>query len=351
MKHFLHHENLKFLFLTSLFIFVLFLLLFINNLLVSLVLAFVVFYSLAPLINWCERRGFNRSFSIFVIYTLNAMIVVGAITLFIPLVLEQLTLLEKELPELQEGVLKLMSRLEASLQKILHFDAPLFRDRIRDWMIDQTSEYSARLPGLVSDSLTIFFLTPFLAFFMLRDGFRIKQNILELTPNKYFERTIKLFFDMNEQIGAFIRARLAEALIVGLVTWVGLLIIGFPYAALLALFASLTNLIPYIGPIFGAVPAFIIIFVNPSLLFESLGLSVLALTIVYLTAHLLDAIVIIPMVVAKIVNLHPVTVILVIILGAQVLGIVGMIISIPMASLMKLLFFSFYPKNLSHLKS
>ncbi len=327
-----------------------FLLLFINNLLVSLVLAFVVFYSLAPLINWTERKGFNRSFSIFMIYTLNACVVVGALSFFIPLLIEQVFLLEKELPFLQEGFLQLMTRVEGFLQKILHFDAPLFRDRLRDWMINQTSEYSSRLPGLISDSLTVFFLTPFLAFFMLRDGLRIKHNLLEMIPNKHFERALKLVYDMNEQIGAFIRARLAEALIVGVVTWVGLLLIGFPYAALLALFASLTNLIPYIGPILGAIPAYIIILVNPNLLFESLSVSLIALSLVYLSAHLLDAIVIIPMVVAKIVNLHPVTVILVIILGAQVLGVVGMIISIPVASLIKLLFFSFYPRQMESFK-
>ena len=147
---------------------------------------------------------------------------------------------------------------------------------------------------------------------------------------------------MNEQVGSFIRARIAEALIVGLVTWIGLFIIGFPYAPLLALFAALTNLIPYIGPVFGAIPAFIIIFVNDDIMFASQGINILAVSIVYLTAHALDAIFIIPVVVAKIVNLHPVTVVLVIILGAQLLGVLGMIISIPVASLIKLLIFTFY---------
>jgi putative permease len=131
------------------------------------------------------------------------------------------------------------------------------------------------------------------------------------------------------------------------VTWVGLWIIGFPYAALLALFAAITNLIPYIGPVIGAVPAFIILFVNSDLLFESMSVSVVAVSSVYLIAHAIDAIFIIPIVVAKIVNLHPVTVIVVIILGAQLLGVLGMIISIPMASLIKLLLASFYQQTLS----
>ena len=177
---------------------------------------------------------------------------------------------------------------------------------------------------------------------MLRDGANIKKSILQLVPNSIFEISMNLIHEMNYQIGNFIRARLAEALIVGFVTWLGLAIIDFPYAVLLSLFAAGANLIPYIGPIAGAVPPVIILLVNSDIVFGSIGVNLLAVSVVYLTAQLLDAFFIIPMVVAKIVNLHPVTVILVIILGAQLLGIVGMIISIPVASLIKLFLTTLY---------
>ena len=105
---------------------------------------------------------------------------------------------------------------------------------------------------------------------------------------------------------------------------------GCPYPVLLGLIAGLTNLIPYLGPILGAVPAFLIAMVNG---YSSLQLVSLAL--VYLIAQIFDAGILIPVLVAKIVDLHPVTVIVVIIAGAQVMGIVGMIISIPVAATMK----------------
>ncbi len=342
MKSILPRETTRVLTLFAVVGLSVFLVFYIKNLLISLVLAFVIFYLLSPFIEYCERKGLNRGLSIFTIYSLNTIFVVTLFYIFIPLLIDQLALLEQELPELQSGLLNLVSRAEDRLQNIFHFEKPLFRENLRNWMISQTSEYTSLIPQWISDSLTTLFLTPFLAFFMLRDGSTLKRQMLDFVPNRFFETSLKLIHDMNEQVGNFIRARLAEAVLVGFVTWIGLMIIGFPYAALLALFAALTNLIPYIGPVFGAIPAFIIVFVNSDILFDSLSINILAVSIVYLVAHALDAIFIIPIVVAKIVDLHPVTVVVVIIMGAQLLGVLGMIISIPVASLIKLLLSTFY---------
>ena len=187
-----------------------------------MVLAFVIYYLLSPIINMCERSGLNRSLSIFTIYTLNSLVVVLLFYIFIPLIIDQLALLEEELPELQQGVLKLVSKVETRIQGILHLEEPMFRENMQTWMISQTSQLTTVLPGWVSDSLTTLFLTPFLAFFMLRDGSTIKKQVLEFVPNRFFETSLKLLYDMNEQVGSFIRARITEALIVGFVTWVGL---------------------------------------------------------------------------------------------------------------------------------
>lgn len=319
-----------------------FLVFFIENLLTSCVLAFVIYYLLSPIINFCERKGLSRGLSIFTIYTINTCFIIFCFYIFIPLIIDQLSNLEKELPHLQEGLLNLVTRFENKVVSIFHLENLQFKEDLRIWMINQTTALTSLVPEWVSDSLTTLFLTPFLAFFMLRDGSTMKRTLLNLIPNNLFEVSLKLMYEMNDQVGSFIRARMAEAIIVGLVTWIGLLIIGFPYAALLALFAALTNLIPYLGPIIGAVPAVLIVLVNSNIIFESMGMNLFAIAIVYLTAQLIDALFIIPVVVAKIVNLHPVTVILVIILGAQLLGVLGMIISIPVASLLKLFISTFY---------
>jgi putative permease len=146
-----------------------------------------------------------------------------------------------------------------------------------------------------------------------------------------FELALNLKHQINEQLGGFIRARLFEAGIVGFVVWLGLAAVGFPYAILLAIFAGLTNLIPYIGPIIGAIPAILI-----GLVTGLSGWVLLAVAGVYAAAQLIDNFLVIPLVVARIVNLHPVAVVIVIIVGAQMAGILGMIISIPVACILKI---------------
>ena len=128
-----------------------------------------------------------------------------------------------------------------------------------------------------------------------------------------------------------------EAVIVGLIVGTGLLILDFPFAILLGFFASLTNLIPYIGPIIGSIPVLLVALVNnydPSQIFLVMGL--------FFFTQLIDSTVLVPILLARIVNLHPLTVVVIIIAGAQFMGILGMIISIPLVNALKVSIMAVY---------
>jgi putative permease len=174
---------------------------------------------------------------------------------------------------------------------------------------------------------------------MLKDSRIFSRQVLSLVPNKFFELALSLSHQINYQLGAFIRARLIEAMIVGLVVFVGLWAIQFPYAVFLAVFAALANLIPYIGPIIGALPAFILCLVN-----HETNLAIILMSATYLAGQLLDIFVIVPGVVAKVVNLHPIIVVIAIIAGSQVMGVLGMILAIPVVSAFKLIVVTVYDR-------
>jgi putative permease len=113
----------------------------------------------------------------------------------------------------------------------------------------------------------------------------------------------------------------------------------------LGLAAAITNFIPYVGPIFGFIPAVVIALVDQS------GQATLgAMIILYLVTNIIDLVFIFPVLVARIVNLHPVLVVISVIIGSSYSGAIGMIISIPIASVLKLVFEEivkeFYPQNL-----
>ena len=304
----------------------------VENLLVSFVLAFVISYLFNPIVSNFERKGYDRSLTIILLFLVSGVFVGVSISLVGPLVSSQLASIQSDLPKYAEGVTTLVANIEERLSSILSsvYEFNLSSSAgnfFQRWIGDTLSS----IPTIAQKTFTTLILAPFFAFFMLRDGRSITRQLLAMVPNNLFEMALSLTHEINRQIGGFIRARLLEALIVGIVVWIGLEIIGFEYAPVLALFAGLTNLIPYVGPVIGAIPAFILALVN-----QDTGLTIVLMTSVYVIAQLIDMLFIIPLVVAKIVNLHPVTVVIVIIIGAQVLGVLGMIISIPATSALKL---------------
>lgn len=303
----------------------------VENLLVSSILAFVIAYVLGPAVNFIERQGVSRTMStIFVFFSVS--VVLGLLGAWLaPYIGETIARLQLDTPRFITGVGQFISELEIHLHSIAgplsNFD---LEAKVETYLTSWTQGLFEQLPGYLKTFVTVSLLAPFLAFFMVKDGRSALSFLLALVPNHLFETALSLINQINFQIGQFVRARLLESAIVGFVTGMGLLLIGFPYAALLGVFAGIMNLIPYIGPIFGAAPAFAIALVN-----SHTSLDIFLVAAVFVVAQLLDAGVLIPMMVAKIVDLHPVTVIVVIIAGAQVLGILGMIISIPVAGTVK----------------
>jgi putative permease len=310
----------------------------IQNILISFILASVIYYLLAPIVNAIERTGTSRKLGVISLFLFIAVFLLLGLYLLFPVITNQISAFKDELPKFIDGITKLALVTE---QKLNAFSYNLYHIDSSKSIAAALSTFSRRafedLPDLISSSLAVLVLAPFFAFFMLLDGQAVTKKILALVPNNYFEFALNLQHQMNVQLGDFIRARLLEAGIVGAVVWFGVTIIGFPYAVLLGAFAALTNLIPYIGPIIGGVPALLIALVN-----GVTGLELLILVAIYVIAQLIDNFLIIPLVVAKIVNLHPVTVVIVIIIGAQLAGILGMIISIPVACIIKLTVFEIY---------
>ncbi len=304
----------------------------VDNMLISLVLALVITYSLNPTVSALERGGLDRMTSVLIPYLGFGVLVTVSIVILSPLMTEQINSIQAELPVYKEGMKILLDRLNASVASLAGPMAKeLVTERLAPFLESWLRTSISGIPVVAGQIFTIAILAPFFAFFMLKDGRLIGRKILGLVPNSFFELALNLSHQINQQMGGFIRAKALESLIVGVVTWVGLAVIGFPYSTLLAVFAGLTNLIPYVGPIIAMVPAFVIALVN-----KDSTMTILLMSSVYLIGQIIDMIVIIPLVVAKIVNLHPVSVVVVIIIGSQVMGILGMIISIPVASIIKL---------------
>jgi putative permease len=210
-------------------------------------------------------------------------------------------------------------------------------DKLIDVGQESTKSFFIYFPKILAAALEWGLIIPLFLFFILKDERKVRFLFLKIVPNNIVEKAYYLYHQFNTKFGDYIFAKFIEAAIVGTIITTGLVIIGYPFAFILGIIAALTNILPYIGPILGFVPALIIGLVdqNPN---TTLG----AMVILYVVANIIDLAFVFPLLVSKIVNLHPMIVVVSVIFGSQIGGVAGMIVSIPMVAFIKLLFQEVY---------
>jgi len=297
-----------------------------------LILAVIFFYLLAPLVNRLERRGIGRNSGIAVIYVGLCLILGGGFWILSPWVADGYNQMVEDYPTT-------MRQLRATGDSLLSRYSDHIPAAVRAGTLQKAFAYVQNsimliletLPALVPRIITTLLLVPVFGFFLLRDASRIRKLVLGLVPNRYFEISLKISHMVNKKVGAFIRGRLLEALIVGILVCIGLFAIGVEYAFFHASLAAVLNLIPFIGPIAAAIPALTLSLVH----FEGWWM-VIGIVCVYSVAQIIDAALIVPAVLAKIIDLHPIWVIIAIFAGGQLYGVVGMIIGVPVVVIAKI---------------
>lgn len=188
------------------------------------------------------------------------------------------------------------------------------------------------VPKILANLLEWVFVVPLFLFFLLRDGTNFRKRLISLAPNSYYERFYMLIHQFNKKLGDYIFAKFIEASIVGILITVGLLFLEVRFSFLLGLIAAVTNIVPYVGPLLGAVPGILL-----GLAEYGAGGNLWGIIILYSVANAIDLAIVFPLLVSKIVDLHPVTVVISVIVGSQYMGLMGMIVSIPFAAACKLI--------------
>jgi len=202
---------------------------------------------------------------------------------------------------------------------------------------DAVTSFLLYLPQYLASTIEWIFLVPLFIFFLLKDGSQMKRIVLRLTPNSIFERFYYLGHQFNRKLGDYIFAKFVEASIVGIIITSGLWALDIKFALLLGLISAVTNIIPYVGPFLGAVPGLIMVVADVGVGPEFGGVLIL-----YIVANAIDIALVFPILVSKIVDLHPILVVISVILGSQYFGLIGMIISIPVAAAVKLIVAEIY---------
>ena len=185
------------------------------------------------------------------------------------------------------------------------------------------------LPSIVPVAIALV-LIPFMTFFLLKDGRRLKKSFIQTLPNRYFEMTISLLHKIDCQLGSYIRGQMLVSLCIGILAITALAILDVPYFLLIGTVAGLANMIPYFGPIVGAIPAVILNVIDKGSL--SAALVVIA---AFLLIRLIDDTLVSPNILGRSLKIHPLLVIIVIFTGGEMFGIMGLLLCIPVTGIIK----------------
>jgi putative permease len=197
---------------------------------------------------------------------------------------------------------------------------------------EKIEQFSSYLSDTIMDfilreglSIVLYAVTvPFIVFFLLKDGREMKKMFISIVPNRYFEFALDLLYKMDLQLGNYLRSQFTDAVVFGVLATIALWLLGVKYFLFIGVFAGLANLIPYVGPIAGALPAVAVA------LFDA-GDVTLALQIVlaFIILKLTDDMLVQPLLVAKGVHMHPLLVLMAIIIGGELFGMLGMLLAVP----------------------
>lgn len=316
-------------------------------LLLPILLSVTLYFILNPLVSLIERFGQSRTFGA----------ILATVGFFVPAVVVLSLVTSSLYRDLAEFETAIPGYVTYAQERLLALEGQLV-DRfawiptrgVSAWVVqlvkDQSSSFLSSSPGILSSILWTTVLVPIVTFFLLRDVVTIRNIFLSITPNRYFEKTFSLAYQIERKIGAFIVAKLAEALLVGICTLIGLLSLNFPYAVLLSVAAGLTNIIPYFGPVLGFFPIIAIPFFVPA--HQELLVPVVVLA---LAVNIVDILIIFPLLVSRVIDLHPVLVLFSVIIGGSIGGPIGLLVAIPVAAIGKLIFFELMgigPKGVRH---
>lgn len=320
-----------------------------GNILAPFALAFVLAYIADPLVDWWEERGIGRAWGALGVLLLSLVGVALIAAVIVPLVIEQGQQFMTDLPRMLDG---LEAWYRAQVRALANSSAPILRDipfergleldsrDVGQYVVETIQdlhpswETAMGFGRGVQTALTILgylILTPVLLFYLLRDFGSIGRTMHDVLPQGRSGRTLEFLNRYDVLLGQYLRGQLLVALFVGVATAVGFWIVGFPNAILLGVVAGLFNIVPYLGLVVSLIPALLI-----ALLTSPFWLSLLKVAGVFFAVQSLDAYFISPKIVGDRVGLHPVWVILAIIGFGSLYGILGLLLAIPLAVLVKL---------------
>lgn len=299
------------------------------------IIAMIFSYILDPIVNRMQAAGINRTLAITLTLSSVILLLVWISTTIIPIIANQMVELAGQLniKNLQNIFKQIEKRFMANFEFLPEGFLQENVTRIAEELFDvgQLPDALSNIIGIFTNLFAAFLVIPFATFFFLKDGSKIRRQLLQLVPNKYFETTLSIIDKIETRLGIYLRSVLLQSLLVGTASWLGLTIVGLNNALSVGISVGVANSIPYFGPILGYILSIIVSIVEVG----DFSLVLPCLLAIF-CVQVLDNVVFQPLIFSRSADMHPVAILFIILIGAETAGILGMLLAIPIATIIKI---------------
>jgi len=300
--------------------------------------SYILFFVLKPVVNFLEKRGLGHTPAALIVFFCAFGGVLLLLVLLVPAFIAEFGVIRENLDDYSRSFGVFVTRIKTFLAGLSSSSSALtpgtdYYSILEKNLKGSLQYFVKRIPSLISSVALYCMVIPFATFFLLLDEQRISKRMIGLVPNRYFEVTLNLMYNLNRQFGLILRGMFISVSIVSFLSSLGLWLIGLPFPIIIGVFAGVSNLIPYAGPVVGIAAAFVaaVMTGSPSEMY-------LSIVIVFVLVQIIDNALVSPIVMAKSANLHPLLVLFLVIFGSTFGGVAGMFLIVPVVSLCRVAF-------------
>lgn len=320
-----------------------------STIVTPIVLAIIFFYILNPLVSFLEKKKIGRIWGTIIAFLGVILLIAAGILSVVPILAEQITDFASDFPEYIQGLNQNFKEFFVGSQFETYFndmigsldsrisEAP---GKIWNW-ISSSSQQIFDVFSTISNVVVAVVTFPIILFFMLADRGKFKPFIMQYTPPVFRKDLVTIGRRISEVLSSYVVGVALVALSLGVILFFGYLIIGLDYAFVLAVIATITAVIPFIGATIGIIPAIVVAaFTSPAMLIKMI--------VVWVVAQAVQGNIIEPNIMGKKLKIHPLTIIIVLLIMGNLLGIVGMILGVPIFAVAQVLFEYIFNKFRKH---
>ena len=295
-------------------------------------------YLVYPPIAWLERRRWPRWLAIATVYLALAVVFGGIFAFLGPRIAFESRTLGRDFPGLLMQARDSIVGANNSLLSSVPLEARETAANLVDQLVVQLQTEGGAFAGQalkialsVASVMTALIIIPVLAAYILVDLEHLRSMALRMVPDRRRGMLLDVLADIESVLSGFIRGQIIVGAIIAVVVTVMLLALHVKFALLIGIFAGVTDIIPYVGAIAGAIPAVIIA------LYTNGPISMLVVALAFALMYQIEGHFIAPMVVGQRVGLTPLVVIIAILSGAELGGVLGMFIAVPVAGIIRVI--------------